>query len=254
MTYGSTATKRMRVIGTSANFGQTNSIPMAAGRVFTQAEVDRRRNVVVLGHAPGTTLFPATDPIGKQVRMGRTLYTVVGVFGKRPNPLGGSGPDEFAIVPHTTWQKVYGADAPPDLRHRPPRHLDHRDPARGRDAGGGDARDRGDHAGPARAAARSGERLRHRHAGGAAPALGTDQRRHLPRPGRDLVDRADGRRHRGDGDHDHQRHRADPRDRRPQGPRRAAPGDPLAVPARGRVPDVARRASSASSSGPASAG
>ena len=33
------------------------------------------------------------------------------MFGKRPNPLGGSGPDEFAIVPHTTWQKVYGADA-----------------------------------------------------------------------------------------------------------------------------------------------
>ncbi len=67
--------------------------------------------MVVLGNAPGTTLFPAADPIGKQVRMGRTLYTVVGVFGKRPNPLGGSGPDEFAIIPHTTWQKVYGADA-----------------------------------------------------------------------------------------------------------------------------------------------
>jgi putative ABC transport system permease protein len=111
MTYGSTATKRMRVFGASANYGQTNSIPIAAGRVFTQAEVDRRRPVVVLGHAPGAALFPATDPIGKQVRIGRTLYTVVGVFGKRPNPLGGSGPDEFAMIPHTTWQKVYGADA-----------------------------------------------------------------------------------------------------------------------------------------------
>jgi putative ABC transport system permease protein len=101
----------MRVMGASSNYGQTNSIPVAAGRVFSQAEVDRRRNVVVLGYAPGAALFPATDPIGKQVRMGRTMYTVVGVFGKRPSPLGGSGPDEFAIVPHTTWQKVYGADA-----------------------------------------------------------------------------------------------------------------------------------------------
>jgi putative ABC transport system permease protein len=100
----------MRVMGTSSNYGQTNSIPLVAGRVFSQSEVDRRRAVVVLGNAPGTSLFPATDPIGKQVRMGRTMYTVVGVFGKRPNPLGGSGPDEFAIVPHTTWQKVYGLD------------------------------------------------------------------------------------------------------------------------------------------------
>ena len=39
--------------------------------------------------------------------------------------------------------------------------------------------------------------------------------------GRHLVDRADGRRHRRDGDHDDLRHRADPRDRRPQGARRA---------------------------------
>jgi putative ABC transport system permease protein len=101
----------MGVIGASANFGQTNSIPLEAGRVFTQTEVDRRRPVVVLGNAPGKVLFPATDPIGKQVRIGRVQYTVVGVFGKRPNPLGGSGPDEFAIIPHTTWNKVYGADA-----------------------------------------------------------------------------------------------------------------------------------------------
>jgi putative ABC transport system permease protein len=111
MTYGNNATKRMGVIGASANFGQTNSIPLEAGRVFTQAEVDRRRNVVVLGNAPGNSLFPNTDPIGKQIRIGRVQYTVVGVFGKRPNPLGGSQADEFAIIPHSTWQKVYGADA-----------------------------------------------------------------------------------------------------------------------------------------------
>jgi len=111
MTYGNNATKRMRVFGASANYGQTNSIPMVAGRMFSQTEVDRRRPVVVLGDAPAQALFPAADPIGKQIRMGRTMYTVVGVFGKRPNPLGGSGPDEFGVVPHTTWNKVYGADA-----------------------------------------------------------------------------------------------------------------------------------------------
>jgi putative ABC transport system permease protein len=111
MTYGNIATKRMRVVGASANFGQSNSIPLEVGRVFTSAEVDRRRNVIVLGNAPGKVLFPATDPIGKQVRVGASMYTVVGIFGKRPNPLGGTQADEFAIIPHTTWQKVYGADA-----------------------------------------------------------------------------------------------------------------------------------------------
>ena len=109
-TYGNNATKRMPVIGATANFGETNSIPLEAGRVFTQAEVDRRRYVVVLGNAPAKALFPNMDPIGKQVRIGRVQYTVVGVYGPRPNPFGGSETDEFAVIPHTTWQKVYGSD------------------------------------------------------------------------------------------------------------------------------------------------
>ena len=111
LSYASQATKRMGVIGVSANFGETNSIPMQFGRGFTETEVDRRRYVIILGNAPAQVLFPNVDPIGKRVRAGRNEYTVVGVFGKRPNPFGGSQADEFAIIPWTTWQKAYGADA-----------------------------------------------------------------------------------------------------------------------------------------------
>jgi putative ABC transport system permease protein len=111
LTYASNATKRMGVIGVTANFGETNSIPMEFGRGFTETEVDRRRYVIILGNAPARVLFPNVDPIGKRVRAGRNEYTVVGVFGKRPNPFGGNQADEFAIVPWTTWQKAYGADA-----------------------------------------------------------------------------------------------------------------------------------------------
>jgi putative ABC transport system permease protein len=107
-TYGNNATKRMGVIGASANFGQTNSIPLEAGRVFTQAEVDRRRAVVVLGNAPGKALFPNTDPIGKMVRIGKTQFTVIGVLGPRPSPGNLGGADDLAIIPYGTHEKIYG--------------------------------------------------------------------------------------------------------------------------------------------------
>jgi putative ABC transport system permease protein len=110
LTYGNNATKRMVVIGSTANFGETNSIPLEGGRIFSQTEVERRRSVVILGNAPARALFPNSDPIGKRIRAGKAEYTVVGYFAKRPSPLGGSGPDEFAVVPWTTWQKVYGVD------------------------------------------------------------------------------------------------------------------------------------------------
>ena len=57
--------------------------------------------------------------------------------------------------------------------------------------------------------------------------LGPDHRGHPARAGRHLVDRPDGRRHRRDGHHDDLGHRAHARDRRPQGPRRPAPRDPV---------------------------
>ena len=70
--------------------------------------------------------------------------------------------------------------------------------------------------------ARRAERLRHRDPGRDPRAVGSDQPGDVPRADRDLVDRADGRRHRRDGDHVDLGDRADARNRRPQGARRAA--------------------------------
>jgi putative ABC transport system permease protein len=106
VTYGSNATKTMIVVGATSNFGEINYIPMAAGRGFSDFESDRRRQVAMLGNAPAATLFPDSDPIGKTVRIGRHGFTVVGVFGKRPGVLGGN-PDEFVVIPLTTYDKLF---------------------------------------------------------------------------------------------------------------------------------------------------
>ena len=106
ITYRDHSTKQMAVIGTSANFAETNYIALENGRFFTEYEVTHRRLVVVLGYAPASTLFPAMDPVGKRVRIGRNEFTVVGTMGKRPSPLFGD-PDEFAVIPVTTHDKLY---------------------------------------------------------------------------------------------------------------------------------------------------
>jgi putative ABC transport system permease protein len=108
MTYGSTSTKRMGIIGTDANWMRVNYLQMDQGRFLSDFEVQRRRQVVVLGYAPAQTLFPATDPIGKRIRIGREEFTVVGVLGRRPGLLGGDT-NEFAVVPSTTFDKIWPA-------------------------------------------------------------------------------------------------------------------------------------------------
>ena len=105
LTYRGASTRQMEILGVSANFPDTNYIEIANGRFFNEYEVQHRRNVVVLGAAPAETLFPALDPIGKRIRIGPDSFTVVGVLGKRPGFLG--NPDEFAVIPYTTHDKLY---------------------------------------------------------------------------------------------------------------------------------------------------
>ena len=111
-TYRDHATKPMIVVGASANWAESNYIALENGRFFTDYEVTHRRSVVVLGYAPASTLFAGVDPIGKRIRVGRTEFTVVGTMGKRPSPLFGN-PDEFAVIPVSTYEKLYD---PPRFR------------------------------------------------------------------------------------------------------------------------------------------
>jgi putative ABC transport system permease protein len=112
ISYRKDSTKQMAIIGSTANFIETNYLEVAQGRPINDYEVEHRRMVVVLGAAPAETLFKTVDPIGKKVRIGQDEFTVVGVMSKRPSPLGGN-PDEFAVIPITTYDKLY---PPPRFR------------------------------------------------------------------------------------------------------------------------------------------
>lgn len=109
--YGGQRTKSLMVLGATEEFASVNFIILELGRLFTEAEVSRRRRVVVLGRTPYEALFAqgGIDPIGKKVRVGGLEYTVIGVFGKRP-AVGSfnTGQDDFVLVPVTTHETLYG--------------------------------------------------------------------------------------------------------------------------------------------------
>ena len=106
--YGHEKTTQIGILGATENFSAVNFIKLELGRLFTSAEVEHRRQVVVLGQNPYLSLFPNTDPIGKKVRIGANEFTVIGVFGKRPSPGGFGGADDFVVIPYTAQEKFYG--------------------------------------------------------------------------------------------------------------------------------------------------
>jgi len=107
--YKNERTRQVAVFGATENWSAVNFAKVEAGRVFTSAEVEHRAQVIVLGNMPWEALFPAVDPIGKQVRVGSMQYTVIGVLGKRPSPGNfASGVDDFVLIPYGAHEKQFG--------------------------------------------------------------------------------------------------------------------------------------------------
>ncbi|HEX4321293.1 MAG TPA: ABC transporter permease [Acidobacteriaceae bacterium] len=86
-----------------------NDIAMQEGRFFTEAEDERHAKVVVLGHDTADDLFGNQPALGKDVTVETSLYTVIGVVGKRKQPFGsGKNPqDNAAYFPNGTFQSLH---------------------------------------------------------------------------------------------------------------------------------------------------
>lgn len=111
--YRGDRTKSISVMGTTDRFVEINFANLTAGRIFTDAEVQRRKALAVLGYGPYESLFEkkGIDPIGKKVRVGAIEYTVIGVLGKRPG-IGSfnTGQDDFVLIPYTAHRKHFGSE------------------------------------------------------------------------------------------------------------------------------------------------
>src|SRR5918994_5763324 len=66
--YRGERTKPLAVLGTTERFADISFLKIVSGRFFTEFEVERRRNVVVLGQTPFQALFApqGLDPVGKK--------------------------------------------------------------------------------------------------------------------------------------------------------------------------------------------
>jgi putative ABC transport system permease protein len=107
--FGHDKTKQLAIFGVTEDWAAVNFAKLELGRQFIPAEIEHRRQVVLLGNNPWQSLFPNIDPIGKVVRLGSNEFTVIGVLGKRPSPGGfSSGVDDYVVIPFTTHEKFYG--------------------------------------------------------------------------------------------------------------------------------------------------
>jgi len=109
ITYGKKKIKVPLIIGGTSNILQMMGGQLQAGRFFTQAEVESRRKVAVIGPTIAREFFGESSPLGEKIKVRGNQFLIIGVS----QPRGSIGPidvDKRVILPITTVKNMLGTD------------------------------------------------------------------------------------------------------------------------------------------------
>lgn len=95
--------------GVTSSYSEVVNGKMKEGRFFTDQEDLHRAEVVVIGFDAEKSLFPDERAEGKPLLVDGNLYTVIGVFEKKKNSMGGGGDNEV-LIPYRSYHKHYPQD------------------------------------------------------------------------------------------------------------------------------------------------
>jgi putative ABC transport system permease protein len=95
--------------GDTASVTDVYDLNLKDGRFFTDGDVERSANVVVLGNDTADGLFGTINAIGQDVTIAGMVFTVVGVMDKQKQAFGGgkNPEDNKAFFPVTTFHKIH---------------------------------------------------------------------------------------------------------------------------------------------------
>ncbi|MFL5346120.1 MAG: ABC transporter permease [Hyalangium sp.] len=94
------------VVGTTPDFFDVRSWPVALGSRFTSTDAEVGSKVAVLGNTVAEKLFgPGADPVGQVIRIKKTPFTVIGVAGKKGQSPVGQDFDDTVFIPANTFRR-----------------------------------------------------------------------------------------------------------------------------------------------------
>jgi putative ABC transport system permease protein len=106
--FGSATLFQVHIKATTSNIAEIERIESDAGRYFTKAEEETRRNVCFIGADVAEKLFPTSVPLGRYIKIDGRPFEVVGV-GRALGSVFGQTRDMYVSMPLSTFMSIYGS-------------------------------------------------------------------------------------------------------------------------------------------------
>jgi putative ABC transport system permease protein len=106
--YGRQSLEDIDMSGITPNIVDIEGFGVESGRGLQEWDEEHSRFVAFIGADVAEKLFPGVDPLGKNMQIDDHSYTVIGIAEKKGSVFGFSR-DNFAKIPLSTFQKIYGS-------------------------------------------------------------------------------------------------------------------------------------------------
>jgi len=93
-----------QITGVTLSYEEVYNLQTTVGTFISESDYELNARVAVIGSEIAATLFPGTDPIGQQIRVGNNILVVIGVL-KSKGAMTGST-DSNVLIPLPTMQQM----------------------------------------------------------------------------------------------------------------------------------------------------
>ncbi len=95
------------IVGTSEAYAEVRNTATEKGRFFDEQEAGAGMRVAVLGSEIAEEVFGDVDPVNKDIRIGETTFTVVGVAESKGGGFGGPSFDRYVMIPLEAYFRMF---------------------------------------------------------------------------------------------------------------------------------------------------
>ncbi len=103
---GSKSLESTAIQGVLPGYATIRNLTITSGRFITQADINSRSSVCVVGVTVCDELFGTRDVLGEQINVNGHYFTIVGILKESGTTATGSS-DNQAIIPFTTAQRIF---------------------------------------------------------------------------------------------------------------------------------------------------
>ncbi|MFW5966429.1 MAG: ABC transporter permease [Persicimonas sp.] len=90
------------LVGITSDGLAIRNVRVAKGRSFDPDQTDRKRRVALLGPTTAAKMFGELDPVGRDFRLGQSVFRVIGVSRARGTDVNGNDLDDVIYIPTRT--------------------------------------------------------------------------------------------------------------------------------------------------------